>query len=329
MYDVKLLLIAEEERVKNRMKEHQDLEVSEKWEEKNDYFDYVVRKTAASAEVLAFACTTRDMAQTARIAHNTSPIVTAALGRLMAAGAMMGVSLKGERDLLTLIIRGDGPIEGITVTADASGNVKGYPAVTDVLLPPSPKGKLDVGRAVGKGTLQVIMDMGLKEPYSGQTELQTGEIAEDLTYYFAVSQQVPSAVGLGVLMNKDNTVRQAGGFIIQLMPFCREETIACLEANLAKAESVTDMLDRGISPEQMLDILLEGLEPEQGEQIPTRFRCNCSKEKVQRALLSLGEEDYKEILEDGAEVEVGCRFCGKKYFFTQDELTKCWEERRK
>ena len=187
--------------------------------------DYMVRATAANAQIRAFACTTRELVEEARAAHNTSPVVTAALGRLLSAGAMMGSMLKGEQDLLTLQIKGDGPVNGLIVTADAKGNVKGYANVPDVILPANAIGKLDVGGAVGNGFLSVIKDLGLKEPYVGQTELQTGEIAEDLTYYFAASEQVPSCVGLGVLMERNNTVRQAGGFIVQLMPFAEEEII--------------------------------------------------------------------------------------------------------
>ena len=179
----------------------------------------MVRATAANAQIRAFACTTRGTVETARASHNTSPVVTAALGRLLSAGAMMGSMLKGDDELITLQIKGDGPIGGLTVTADMNGHVKGYANVPDVILPANAQGKLDVGGAVGAGVLSVIRDMGLKDPYVGQIELQTGEIAEDLTYYFAVSEQVPSVVGLGVLMNRDNTVRQAGGFIVQLMPF--------------------------------------------------------------------------------------------------------------
>ena len=193
--------------------------------------DYMVRATAAGAQIRAFACTTKELVEEARKAHNTSPVVTAGLGRLLSAGCMMGSMLKGEDDLITLIVRGDGPLQGLTVTADSKGRVKGYPLVPDVILPANAIGKLDVGGAVGRGYLKVIRDMGLKEPYVGQTELQTGEIAEDLTYYFALSEQVPSSVGLGVLMEKDNTVKQAGGFIIQLMPFAEEEVIARLEEN--------------------------------------------------------------------------------------------------
>ena len=210
--------------------------------------DYIVRATAANAQIRAFAANTKEMVEEARRIHNTSPVVTAALGRLLTGGAMMGAMQKGEEDLLTLQVSGDGPLKGMTVTADARGNVKGYAIEPQVMLPPSKAGKLDVGGAVGKGSLRVIKDMGLKEPYVGQTVLQTGEIAEDLTYYFATSEQVPSSVGLGVLMEKDNTVKQAGGFILQLMPFAEEEVIAKLEQNLSDFTSVTRVLDEGKTP---------------------------------------------------------------------------------
>ena len=187
--------------------------------------DYIVRATAADGQIRAFAATTRETVETARADHNTSPVATAALGRLLTAGAMMGVMMKGDKDLLTLRIHAGGPLNGITVTADSKGNVKGYVGNPDVVIPANKKGKLDVAGAVGVGFMDVIKDLGLKEPYVGQCALQTSEIAEDLTYYFATSEQVPSSVGLGVLMNKDNTVRQAGGFIIQLMPFCDEKVI--------------------------------------------------------------------------------------------------------
>ena len=220
--------------------------------------DYIVRATAADAQIRAFACTTRELVEQARRAHNTSPVVTAALGRLLSAGAMMGSMLKGDKDLRSLAVTGDGRLPGLTVTADSKGNVKGYANVPDVILPANSVGKLDVAGAVGAGVLNVIKDMGLKEPYVGQTALQTGEIAEDLTYYFAASEQVPSSVGLGVLMEKDNTVRQAGGFIVQLMPFAEDEVIDRLEKNLSKISSVTTLIDNGNSPEQMLGIFLDG-----------------------------------------------------------------------
>ena len=262
----------------------------------------MVRATAANAQIRAFACTTRETVETARAAHNTSPVVTAALGRLLSAGVMMGSMLKGDDELITLQIKGDGPIGGLTVTADRNGHVKGYANVPDVILPANAQGKLDVGGAVGAGVLSVIRDMGLKDPYVGQTDLQTGEIAEDLTYYFAVSEQVPSVVGLGVLMNRDNTVRQAGGFIVQLMPFAEEETISKLEENIKNLASVTTMLDAGKTPEEMLGVLLEGMDLEVTDTLPVGFSCNCSKDRVRKALISIGREELQSMIDDGKEI---------------------------
>jgi len=282
--------------------------------------DYIVRATAADAQIRAFACTARETVETARRAHNTSPVVTAALGRLLSAGAMMGSMLKGERDILTLQIKGDGPIQGLTVTADSRGKVKGYANVPDVILPANAMGKLDVGGAVGSGILSVIKDMGLKEPYAGQTLLQTGEIAEDLTYYFATSEQTPSSVGLGVLMNRDNTVRQAGGFILQLMPFVEDGVISRLEENLKKVSSVTAMLDEGNTPEQMLGLVLEGLSVEVTDTMPMAFVCDCSRERVERALVSLGKKELQDMIDEGEEITVNCHFCGRDYKFCMDDL---------
>lgn len=282
--------------------------------------DYIVRATAADARIRAFAATARNLVEEMREIHNTSPVVSAALGRLLTGGAMMGSMMKGEDDLLTLQVIGDGPIGGMTVTADAKGNVKGYANETQVLLPASAKGKLDVGTAVGKGSLRVIKDMGLKEPYVGQTTLQTGEIAEDLTYYFAASEQVPSSVGLGVLMEKDNTVKQAGGFILQLMPFAEEAVISRLEANLQSFPSVTEVLEAGNQPERMLEMLLDGLSMQVTDTIGTGYRCDCSKKRVERAIISIGRKDIEEMIADGEEIEVGCHFCNKKYTFSVDEL---------
>lgn len=282
--------------------------------------DYMVRATAADAQIRAFACTAREMVEKARQIHNTSPIITAALGRLLSAGAMMGSMLKGDKELLTLQIKGDGPVQGLIVTADSLGNVKGYPEVPDVILPANAQGKFDVAGAVGKGYLSVIKDMGLKEPYVGQTELQTGEIAEDLTYYFATSEQVPSSVGLGVLMNRDNTVCQAGGFIIQLMPFAEDEVIEKLEKNLQKISSVTSILKEGNTPEQMLEILLEGLNPEVLDKMPIAYSCNCGRQKIEKVLISLGAEEIQDMIEDGKEIEVHCHFCNAQYKFSVEEL---------
>lgn len=282
--------------------------------------DYIVRATAANAQIRAFAATTRELTEEARKRHNTSPVATAALGRLMTAGAMMGSMLKGEQDMLTLQISGDGPIGGLTVTADAAANVKGYVRCPGVMLPPSAAGKLDVGGAVGNGMLSVIKDMGLKEPYAGQTVLQTGEIAEDLTYYFATSEQVPSSVGLGVLMNHDNTVRAAGGFIIQLMPFAEEAVLARLEENLLKITSVTSMLNAGDTPEQILEQILEGLDLEITDKVPTRFYCNCDKKRVEKAIISVGKKEIGEMIGEGKPITVNCHFCNTDYTFEVSEL---------
>ncbi len=281
--------------------------------------DYIVRATAANNQVRAFAVTTRNLVEEARQRHNTSPVATAALGRLLTAGSMMGSMMKNEKDVLTLQIRADGPLEGITVTADSAANVKGYVEHPEVMLPPK-NGKLDVGGAVGIGLLNVIKDMGLKEPYVGQTILVTSEIAEDLTYYFANSEQVPSSVGLGVLMNKDNTVKCAGGFIIQMMPFAEEKTIAQIEENLKNVTSVTAMLDQGYTPEQILEELLGNVGLEITDVMPTQFYCNCSKERVEQAVASIGRKDIQEMIDDGKDIEVKCHFCNSAYQYTIEDL---------
>lgn len=282
--------------------------------------DYIIRATAANDQIRAFAAVTTEMVETAREHHNTSPVATAALGRLLTAGAMMGSMMKGEKDVLTLQIKAGGPLQGITVTADSQGNVKGYVGNPDVCIPANSKGKLDVAGAVGSGFLTVIKDMGLKEPYSGQVMLQTCEIAEDLTYYFATSEQVPSAVGLGVLMNKNNTVRQAGGFIVQLMPFAEEEVISRLEQNVQKINSVTNLLEEGHTPESLLEKVLEGFDVQINEKMDTRFRCNCSKERVAKALISIGRKELNEMIQEGKPIEMNCHFCNTNYNFTVEEL---------
>lgn len=282
--------------------------------------DYIVRATAANSQIRAFAITSRDTVEAARKAHDTSPVATAALGRLLSAGAMMGAMMKGEKDLLTLQIHASGPLNGLTVTADSQGRVKGYVGNPSVILPPNDKGKLDVGSAVGIGFLNVIKDMGLKEPYLGQTELKTGEIGDDLTYYFAASEQVPSTVGLGVLMNRDNTVRQAGGWIIQLMPFAEESVISALEENLKEITSVTALLDEGMSPEDLLQRLLGNLGVEMNDTLPVEFYCNCDKARVEKALISIGKQEIKQMIADGKPVELNCHFCNTNYVFTIEEL---------
>ena len=293
-------------------------------EKKNDY---IVRGTAADGQIRCFAITARETVEEARSRHETSPVMTAALGRLLSAGAMMGAMMKGEKDLLTLQIQGDGPGRGLTVTADAFGNVKGYPQNPCVLLPANERGKLDVGGAMGKGVLTVIQDIGLKEPYSGQVELVSGEIAEDLTYYFAASEQTPSSVALGVLMNKDNTVAEAGGYIIQLMPGTEERVIASLEDKLTQIAPVTTLLHEGLTPEGILQKILGDFSLNLAEEkIPVRFYCNCSKERVSKALISLGKKELKQMIEDREPIEVNCHFCNTSYAFSPAEMQEMYEE---
>lgn len=290
--------------------------------------DYIVRATAAEGQVRAFAAVTRQTVEEARRRHGTSPVATAALGRLLTAGAMMGSMMKNDTDMLTLKIRGDGPLGGITVTADSKANVKGYVDVPDVMLPPK-NGKLDVGGAVGIGMIQVIKDMGLKEPYCGQTILVSSEIAEDLTYYFANSEQVPSSVGLGVLMERDNTVKTAGGFIIQMMPFAREEAVSRIEENLKHVTSVTALLDRGCTPEDVLGELLGNVGLEVTDKVPTQFCCNCSKERVEHAVAGIGRKDIQDMINDGKDIEVKCHFCNSAYRYTVEDLKRIMKRSKK
>lgn len=284
--------------------------------------DYMVRATAAGGYIRAFAALTKDTVETARLAHNTSPVATAALGRLMTGALMMGADMKNDGDLVTVKISCDGPVKGLLVTADRHGHVKGYVQNPGVMLPPSEKGKLDVGGALGLGVLTVIKDIGLKEPYTGDTILVSGEIAEDLTYYYATSEQVPSSVALGVLMNKDNTVKTAGGFMVQLLPGCPDETAAELEQNLTKIQSVTSLLDSGMTPEQLIQYALSGfpvdIKPGKTE---VSFRCDCSRQRVENALLSLGAYELDKMINDKKPVELNCQFCGKKYEFSIEEIT--------
>ena len=286
--------------------------------------DYMVRATAANAQVRAFAATTKELVETARQAHNTSPVVTAGLGRLLTAGVMMGSMLKGDDDLLTLQVRGDGPVRGLTVTANAKGEVKGYATVPDVILPANAKGKLDVGGAVGRGTLSVIRDLGLKEPYVGQTALVTGEIGDDLTSYFATSEQTPSSVGLGVLMEKTNTVRCAGGFIVQLLPGATEDEINHLEKNIKAMPSVTTMLEEGKTVRDMLELALEGFQPDILDSYHVTYRCDCSEERVENMIRSLGKKEVEKLRDEDPIAEVNCQFCNKNYKVDLNELLKKW-----
>jgi molecular chaperone Hsp33 len=290
--------------------------------------DYIIRGTAANNQIRFFAAYTRDVVETARQKHNTSPVATAALGRLLTAGAMMGSMCKNEQDILTLKIQCQGPIGGLMVTADSHANVKGYVHNPNVMLPIRADGKLDVGGALDLGVMSVIKDIGLKDPYVGQTHLVSGEIAEDLTYYFATSEQVPSSVALGVLMEKDNTVKHAGGFIIQLMPFAEDEVIDALEKKISEFTSVTSELDQGKTPEMIMEDLLGDFGITIYDHIPTKFDCNCSKERVEKAVISVGEKELKDMINDGKSIEVNCHFCNTNYTFSVEELKEMLKKAR-
>ena len=277
--------------------------------------DTMIRGMAANKQVRFFACNSTDTVEKARITHHTSPVVTNALGRLLTGGVLMGAMCKNDTDKLTLRIQCQGPISGMLVTADANGHVKGYVSEPEVMLPAN-----DVAKAVDLGVLSVIKDIGLKEPYVGDTHLVSGEIAEDLTYYFATSEQVPSSVGLGVLLNKDNTVRQAGGFIIQLMPFCDEKVIEKLEQRLAEVNSVTAFLDEGLTPEQILEKLLGDMDLVINDTVPTQFYCNCSRERVSKALIAVGRKELNEMIQEAKPVELKCHFCNSAYEFSTEDL---------
>lgn len=282
--------------------------------------DYMVRATAAEGRIRAFAVVTNHMVSDMQKTHDTSPNVTAALGRLLTGASMMGAMMKDEGDRLTLSVRSQGPIQGMTVSADNQGHVKGFPNVNQVPLKEKYAGKLDVGSSVGPGTLTVIRDEGLKEPYSSQINLVSGEIAEDLTYYFAISEQVPSSVGLGVLVDTDWTVKDAGGFIIQLMPDALDSDIDRLEARLKEIHSITQMLEKGMEPEDILEHILGDMGLEILSEMPVAYRCDCSRERIERALLSISRSDLQEMIDDGKPVELKCHFCNKAYRFTPEEL---------
>ena len=282
--------------------------------------DYILRASCAGLKVRAFAIKGTDLVECARQRHNTSPVITDALGRLLMGGAMMGAMMKGDKDVLTITFKGDGPARQILVTADSHGNVKGYADNPQVIIPPNYAGKPDVGAAIGYGEMTVIKDLGLKEPYVSQLPLGTSEVAEDLTYYFAKSEQTPSSVALGVLINKDNTVAHAGGFIIQLMPGADEETIDKLEKRLGEMPPVTKMMEEGIDPEAMLQSLLGDMGLEITDRMDTSFSCNCSKEHVARVLISMGKEELQKIIDDGKPITVNCHFCNTDYTYSVDEI---------
>ena len=285
-----------------------------------DNKDYIVRASLANDSVRAFAISSTHLVAEARERHRTLPVVTAALGRLLSAGAIMGSMMKGDKDIVTISLKGDGPAGYITVTADSHGHVKGFPGNPNVDIPRKYAGKLDVGTAVGRGLLTVSYDLGLKEPYSGQVEIQTGEVAEDLAYYFTVSEQLPSAVGLGVMVDTDSSVKHAGGFIVQLLPDAPEDVIELMEKKLANLEPVTTMMEQGMTPEEMLLHIFEGVDIEFTERHDVKFYCDCSKEKVKRALAAISDKDLQDIVNDDEDIEVKCFFCNTAYKFSVADI---------
>ncbi|MDL2248213.1 Hsp33 family molecular chaperone HslO [Tyzzerella sp. OttesenSCG-928-J15] len=282
--------------------------------------DYLLRVTGAEGQVRGFFAKTNEIAETARSNYKTTPVVTAAVGRTLTGTVIMGAMLKNENDMLTVTIKGDGPVKGIIATADSKGTVKGYAYEPYVILPLKANGKLDVSGAVGAGNINVIKDMGLKEPVTSTIPLATGEIAEDFTKYFAVSEQTPSAVALGVLVNTDLTVKQSGGFVVQLMPGASEDVVARLEENISKIDTVTNMMEKGLGPEEIMNIVLDGMNPVIHEKQDIRFACNCSRERAEGALRLIGEEEIKDILEKEGKANIHCHFCNKSYDFNRSEL---------
>lgn len=293
-----------------------------------DNKDYIVRASLANDSVRAFAISSTHLVAEARERHKTLPVVTAALGRLLSAGAIMGSMMKGDKDIVTISLKGNGPAGYITVTADSHGHVKGFPGNPNVDIPRKYAGKLDVGAAVGRGLLTVSYDLGLKEPYSGQVEIQTGEVAEDLAYYFTVSEQLPSAVGLGVMVDTDSSVKYAGGFILQLLPDAPEDVIELLEKKLANLEPVTAMMEKGMTPEDMLSYIFEGVDIEFTERHDVEFYCDCSKEKVKRALAAISDKDLQDIVNDGEDIEVKCYFCNTAYKFSIADIKDILSSRK-
>ena len=281
------------------------------------------RAIAKDASVVASAVDATDIVAEIERIHKTSAVVTAALGRLSIAACMMGYDLKNEKDTVTLRVKGGGPAGMLVAVADSHGNVK-----ADVELPLNAKGKLDVGGAVGTdGTLSVVKDLGMKEPYVGVVPLVSGEIAEDVAQYFATSEQTPTVCGLGVLVNPDLTVNVAGGFLIEVLPFASDACIDTIENNLKNLPPVTTMMSQGMTPDQIALRLLDGLEPNLLDEGEVKYQCDCSRERTERVLKALGNTELSKLAEEGEPITVNCHFCGKEYKFTPDELQKlCSEE---
>lgn len=291
--------------------------------------DYVIRAVGADGSIRAFVGITTGLVEKARQIHDTTPVATAALGRTLTATVMMGLMLKGKDSKISVQIKGNGPAKQILAVANEQGHVKGYISNPHVELPLRSDGKLDVGGAVGsEGNMVVIKDLGLKEPYVGQSALVSGEIAEDFTAYFARSEQQPSVVALGVLVDRDRTVRSAGGFIIQLLPGASEEAIEKLEKRLQSLESISSLIDRAMTGEEILEHILQGFSVEILEKKEVELVCDCSMERLEKALLSIGEKDLREIIEEDGEAELTCHFCNTQYHFDKPHLERLYQSAR-
>ena len=286
----------------------------------------IVRALSADGSVLCSAINSTDIVNEIFRIHQTTPVATAALGRLATAGCIMGAMLKGEDDSLTLRVNGGGPAGTMVVAADYRGNVRCYTEHPEVDLPLKPNGKLDVSGYVGKdGFLGVVKDLGLKEPYATQVPIVSGEIAEDITSYYAVSEQIPTVCALGVLVDRDWTVKAAGGYIIQLVPPINEKAIDIIEKNIADMQSVTQMMEAGLSSEQIALKGLEGLDGEVLDSWDVSYKCKCSRERTEEMLISLGRDELNKLAAEDEKTEVCCHFCDKKYYFTRDEILKLAE----
>jgi molecular chaperone Hsp33 len=284
--------------------------------------DTILRGVSNDGTIRIFAAETTELVGRAQQIHHSYPIATAALGRLLTAAAMMGTMLKGERDTITLRVKGDGPLEGVLAVGNAKGEVKGYSVNPGAVLPDKVPGKLNVGGAVGKGTLSVICDLGLKEPYVAQIELVSGEIAEDLTAYYAISEQVPSAIALGVLVDTDGSVIKAGGFILQLMPGSTDEDAKKLEETIASLPSITTMLQENMSCEDIIFRVTQGFDMlVYNDAVTPAYVCDCCRARVEKALISMGREEMQKLIDEQGQAELTCQFCDKIYNFNKKELT--------
>ncbi len=284
--------------------------------------DKLVKAVTKDGYFRIYAADTREIVNTAQRYHKLSPVCCAALGRLMTAGVMMGAMLKGDKPSLTLQMKGDGPLGMMVSVSDPEGNVKGYCANPRVDIPLNSKGKLDVGGAVGSGVLGVIKDLKMREPYIGQVPIQTGEVGDDIAYYFMQSEQTPSVVALGVLVDTDYSVKGAGGFIIQVMPECSDEALTMLENSIGGIMTLTEMFERGMTPEEVIKYVMLGFDVDILETTDIGYNCDCSKERMERAIISLGKEQITEILNDTGEAEICCHFCDRKYTFGEADLRR-------